>query len=389
MKKKVLYLTFESIELSPIISTQVLPLLDKLSKHFDFELVTFEQESFHKPNSSKIYHSYYDIRNRISSSIKLLTSIYSNYDSYSLIHVRSYLPMLLLLCLGTFKRRKVPIIFDMRGVFPQELLMKNKYQKFSLKIHALYLVFSFLEKHFLKISNAIVVVSGPFENYLIEKYPSLKIKDKIQVIPTFTIPSSNLRLNEQPLRIWDDDAHVFVYSGSLYIWQQFEKTVELFKVILESLNGSKLLVLTFEKDKANEIIKDAGIDISDFRVITSKPENLQEFLKQAHFAFLLRDNDIVNKVATPIKFSDYVQANLSIIATPDIGDTEKIIKELGIGYIIPDLSSNNIKSFVREFAESVKSNGRKKYLGEEILKDKFSLAFSTSSYLKLYKDLSV
>ncbi len=62
--------------------------------------------------------------------------------------------------------------------------------------------------------------------------------------------------------------------------------------------------LTNQPDKASELIQ--SYNIKNYICKYAKNEELSQYLKNASYGFVLRDDNIVNNVATPTKFSTYL-----------------------------------------------------------------------------------
>jgi hypothetical protein len=215
-KKKVLYLSYESIVDSAILQTQVVPLLNSLQEKFDFTLATFEKDQVKLPEIG-IDIIPFTSPQRVGKIFEMVKKLYSNRKDYSIIHVRSYLPMLPVVCLRVILPNSFPkIVFDLRGVFPEEVFLKYKKTK-KIKLLILSRVFKVLEYYFLKYADINIVVSENFKKYLLQEYQqtNLKLEDKIEVIPTFSVkPYPSLLPSKKNFEIFDKQDIIFVYSGT-------------------------------------------------------------------------------------------------------------------------------------------------------------------------------
>ena len=85
-------------------------------------------------------------------------------------------------------------------------------------------------------------------------------------------------------------------------------------------------------------------DINNFDVKTIRPEDVKLELTNYHFGFLLRGNSIVNHVASPIKFLEYIEAGVIPITTRNVGDYSEIVNKEKVGVIV-DLENPDIEPF--------------------------------------------
>lgn len=128
---KILYLTLESYKSQPILKSQVITLLSHLSNKYSvkdqkikFFLTTRDQDIIPEINNDKLVHIPLKNDSYFINQFELLKKVSKIAAQVDVIHVRSYLPMLVALLLKLIYKKKV--IFDMRGVFPEEMALRKK-----------------------------------------------------------------------------------------------------------------------------------------------------------------------------------------------------------------------------------------------------------------------
>ena len=346
--KKILYLTYESLEKQPILYSQVLPLLNKICEksEYEFDLVTFEDcnTDMQIPVLDNVNHIKFKKRIFFVNLIFTIFFLIKKGTKYDIYHVRSYFPMFFVLIYKIINPR-IKIIFDMRGVMPYEFKLRARRRRIYI---AYYYIMLFFEHIFVKFSNINVVVSSKFKEYL-AKYSMLE--SKIAIISTFSIERlmAQKKVNITYPNI--SNPLIFVYSGSMEEWQQFDKVCILFLQIHKSIPKSRLLVLTRDTDRAKNFL--IGISEDLYHITTSSYLDLGSYIQQCDFGFLIRGNDIVNNVAAPIKLNDYLSSGVKIILSSGIGDSEELIKKYNIGLIVSDSSEKGISKFVAENYDSL------------------------------------
>lgn len=142
----------------------------------------------------------------------------------------------------------------------------------------------------------------------------------------------------QKLNIGDD--LLFVYAGGLHGWQKIESTLLLYKKYHEVNPNSKFLVLTGNQQILQQKIEEGGLtDMKDSIISFSVPfTEVPKYLNAADVAFLIRDNHIMNAVASPTKLAEYLSCGLYVISS----EVAKYwVNADGLKYII---DSNNIDS---------------------------------------------
>ena len=127
-----------------------------------------------------------------------------------------------------------------------------------------------------------------------------------------------------------DNEVVFVYSGGVSSWQCIEEAISLYKRIKELYERpTRLMVFSHMIDSIKKIVGDDREIIID----SYSPVELEKALCAGDYAFLLRRKSIINEVAFPNKYLEYVKSGMRIITTPYVDEIANQVKEYGIGYI--------------------------------------------------------
>lgn len=189
-----------------------------------------------------------------------------------------------------FKGYKNYIIW-IQGVVPEEALMKG-YSK------ARYYAHSIIEKIVLSNAKFIFFVSDEMKKHYETKY-NLSL-DCSFIMPCFNETS----LNENAFSEDKLSENTFTYVGSLHPWQCFEETVQVYNLISSYLTSSTFSVYTSETKKAFDILN--RNDTKNFSVEFLPADQLSNHLSKIKFGFVLRQDNIVNRVATPTKISNYI-----------------------------------------------------------------------------------
>jgi hypothetical protein len=135
----------------------------------------------------------------------------------------------------------------------------------------------------------------------------------------------------------------FVYVGGLSKWQKFEHTLDIYKDITKQLK-TDFTIITAEKEKAQLLIKEKEIKAS---VISLNQKDIANELKKYDFGFLFRDNILLNNVASPVKFLEYISNGVIPVTSKNIGDYSNEVIQRGIGVI----ETNDICRIVNEIVK--------------------------------------
>lgn len=124
-----------------------------------------------------------------------------------------------------------------------------------------------------------------------------------------------------------------VYAGGTGSWQSFETIVYLLDKLLEKQSTTEIIFLTKENDSINHLIDKFPNRVQRLWV---KPEEVNEILSNCDYGLLIRDDKVTNNVASPVKFAEYLNAGLSVLISPKIGDFSDFVLSNDCGYLIKD-----------------------------------------------------
>lgn len=377
---KILYLTTESISQSPIISSQVLPLLENNALQAQCTLVIFEPNAVKysvEQYSEVITVACFRKRSQILNLLNLSLWLIWNAKSFDIVHVRSYLPMIPALLCKIFGSVRC-LIFDPRGLFADELLYYDGRKNIAK-------VFKLLEKIFLLRSDAVVAVSKAMKKYYVENcHVDPK---KIQVIPTF----AQQALSGTPAHIPDirsikgwQEKVILCYSGSMEGWQCFDEVVNIFCGAIAASDKFRFLFMSKSQSDMRSRLHNR-LPSESYVVLSATPSELSYYLGQCDYGFLIRKPHLINIVAAPIKIKDYLLAGLLLVVTEGVGDTSQYITENGCGLT---LSYDDIVSRRINYKEisSIISADEKNSIASQAAHN-FSLSVSVTQYQNLYKKL--
>lgn len=137
---------------------------------------------------------------------------------------------------------------------------------------------------------------------------------------------------------------VLIYAGGISGWQSFDLLKELIETSFKNPNV-KLLMLSPQSEDVKTIQS-----LYPERVTRQwvDPENVHALLQIADYGLLLRENTVTNQVASPVKFSEYLNAGIPVILSAEIGDFSGLAKNENLGLIYPDIQNLENCSYERK-----------------------------------------
>ena len=152
----------------------------------------------------------------------------------------------------------------------------------------------------------------------------------------FLMPCFNQILNPEAFKDCKYNTPSFVYAGSLDGWQCFEKTVKLYSEIKKIIPAATFTVMTASQDEARKILDQYGVSAEVKYVSYDK---VDEELRKYKYGFIIREDNIVNNVATPTKMNSYLANGIIPIYTNVVGAFKDNIGNLR--YSVP-LTTKNV-----------------------------------------------
>ncbi len=209
------------------------------------------------------------------------------------------------------------VIFDARGAYEAELkeykVVENKRIVSQIKE---------IERKALMASDYRLAVSNALVNYWRDNFDYNKNEHIIvpctlskEFIFPFPVQAEINNLKKQ-LGYKEEDI-VIVYSGSSAGWQSFKLITNLLLKVMNSNPKLKLLMLVSKTPETTELFKDHKQKIKTAWV---EPEEVRKYLLIADYGILYREPTVTNKVASPVKFGEYLSCGLKVIISEGLGD---------------------------------------------------------------------
>jgi glycosyltransferase involved in cell wall biosynthesis len=127
------------------------------------------------------------------------------------------------------------------------------------------------------------------------------------------------------------DKFVLCYCGSMAGWQRPDVVAEAFARLLPGMPDAHLLIVSHESEILTNELRGRGVDLQQITTCAARHDQVASYLMAADVGLLLRENSLTNRVASPVKFAEYLRCGLPVILTPYIGDLSEIAVREGVG----------------------------------------------------------
>ncbi|MEZ4722079.1 MAG: hypothetical protein R2813_09420 [Flavobacteriales bacterium] len=183
-----------------------------------------------------------------------------------------------------------------------------------------------------------VAVSHHLVNYWIEKY---NYQQGVEAVIPCTLDSKNFPEKafllspdvgkiKQELGIKPTDI-VLVYSGSVAPWQSFALIEKALTPLLDKDGRVKVLFLSRENEDNTRFQKKYK-DRVFIKWVEHK--HVISYLNCCDYGILLREQSDTNKVASPVKFAEYLYAGLPVLISENLGDFSQYVQVNDCGQMI-------------------------------------------------------
>lgn len=267
------------------------------------------------------------------------------------------------------KRNGCRCIHLIEGVIPEEALLSKGRKGIY------YWLLKYLEIKVIKHADAVILVSNKMKIWY-EK----KLTQKSYVIPCCKPGKSENSIGEildrQSLG-FEKSNKVICYLGGLSKWQRIDDIVALFNQIYCLDDNFRFLFVVREQNLLNEKLREAKLNPMSYHVTSCKSSEVEGVLNLADAGIIMRHDIIVNNVASPLKFSEYLASGLPVILTDNIGDMSGLIDHDKVGCVLEESfrDASNVIEYVNALdKEQIQESCRafvKKYLSWAAYENEF------------------
>jgi len=181
---------------------------------------------------------------------------------------------------------------------------------------------------------------------------------------------------------------ILVYSGSLSTWYMPDEMLEFFRIAGLHIPQLHFLILTKEPDFLQKKLaawphKERGcitVENADYSLMS-------QYLSSCNAGIAFYKDGFSRRACCPTKFGEYLACGLPVIMNAGVGDTEKVIRDEGVGIIIKDFSRPSYEGASRQLNELLKEGEGLKERCVKAAAKYFSLEEGIESYSRVYGDL--
>ncbi|MCH8950796.1 MAG: glycosyltransferase [Proteobacteria bacterium] len=395
---RVLYLCYDGL-LEPLIQSQVLAYLERLSRHHEITLVTFE-----KPADLGRPEEIAALRRRCAGSgirwvarryhhrPRLLATLYDlavflvtamrecRRGRAELIHARGYIAVFVALATGWLLRR--PYIFDMRSFWPDEMVSAGRMAMGS----PLYRVLKRAERFCLKRARAVVVLTEAAVAHL-SALPELG-PDRVSytVIPTC---ADTGRFRPRPDRASPVQPRLFATLGTVIGgWFLMDWLFAFWSASLAAFPELRFRIVS--RDDAGAI-RAAGAAypavLERLEIGGLPPAGMPAAVAEFDVGAMFFTADFSKLGSCPTRMGEMLACGCPVVANGAVGDVGEIIRRYRVGVVAEDSSAASMRRTVGELANLLQDADLARRC-RAAAEDWFSLERGSARYDSLYRRIA-
>jgi len=170
---------------------------------------------------------------------------------------------------------------------------------------------------------------------------------------------------------WQESDVILIYSGGVAGWQSFDKLTSILKNWISEKN-IKVLFLTKSTPQIESLIETFPNAVKRRWV---RPEEVSDYTAIGDYGMLIREENNTNRVASPVKFAEYLNAGLNVIISNHIGDFSEFVQSKQCGHLLEELINQN--------SPLIKTETKTKQKNKELAETYFSKSAFNSSYKQI------
>jgi len=395
-KKSTLYLSRNGL-LEPLGQSQVFAYLRGLSRNYNITLITYEKDEdwADKARLQKARTDCKDLGIRwlpqhfrqqpkiVAPAFSMIRMVWLvrreiRQRGIRLIHARSNIPAATALAVSWMTG--VPFLFDLRSLFPEELITARRMRRGSFLHRAII----WAERVCLAKSAAVISQTHAAVNHIKSVYPN-ELKDQCLVmIPTcadldrFTPPL------DQPSGPTVHGCIGTILSG----WFRTDWLAAWLSAVAQDDTDARFEIVTRDDADRVRVALDPMNKFGDRLTIGPRPSEEMPTAVRGHDLTVMfyAGGEVSELGRSPTRMAEVLGCGLPVVANEGVGDVADIIRRYNVGVVVKDGSQAAMMAALDEL-KALRSDPDLTSRCRKAAKEVFSLQAGTEAYCKLYANI--
>jgi glycosyltransferase involved in cell wall biosynthesis len=295
-----------------------------------------------------------------------------------LIHARSYIPAAVAMIVSQLTG--VRFIFDMRALWPEELITAGRLRRGSALHHAVVAA----ERTCLRRAGTVVSLTHSAADYLNRVYPDEMAQQRVSVIPTCADLDRFVPVDHRP-----PNRVIGCLGTVLSGWFRLDWLAAFLEFVAAS-DADAVFELTTRDDPARvrAALDPDGRLGARLRIAASAPEDVQRVLHgQTASVMFYAGGEVSELGRSPTRMAEILGCGLPVVANDGVGDVARILRDHRVGVVVQGLQPHAIAAAWADLLvllEDPDLASRCRKAAEEV----FSLEVGTKAYSRIYHQLT-
>lgn len=391
----VLYLSYNSFS-EPVFQSQALAYLKNLApRGIRFLLISFEKPEMEIPKD-KASHLKEDLEatgiswlpRRYHKHPRFLSTLYDQTVGTLVctwhlatrpvdwVHARGVTPAAMALLPARLFR--CPLVFDMRSSLAEAYADAEIWKRGGLW----YRLVRWTEALTIGKADSVVVETEAHKSLILQALGKPAFAEKVKVIPC-CVDMDRFDDLASPA---EDEPWELIYMGSLSGWYRFKEMLAFYMQAREIWGPGRLAFLTKGPEKeVRQWAKDAGIPDDELSVEDLAFEDVPRRLARGRLGIVFTTPGR-RLESFPVKVGEYLAAGLPIAINAGMGDTEEVVRSLGVGVVANDFSEESYKRAIIELDALSLSDDSLALKCREVARELLSLESGADKYWTIYTE---
>lgn len=393
---RVLYITRNGM-CEPLGQSQVLAYLRGLSQDYAFTLFSFEKPedladaaAMGRVREICAGHGIRWLPQRFRYSPRVLAPAWSMLQFFwlclrevrqgnaRLIHARSYIPAAVALLVN--RLTGTPFIFDMRALWPEELITAGRLRRGSLMHRAMV----WAERTCLRRAAGVVSLTHAAVDHLKAVYPHELAGQRMVVIPTCAdldrfVPGEQL----------SDGPRVYACLGTVLSgWFRLDWLAAFFQAAAKDPQARFEIVTRDDAVQVRAALGFTPAMQARLSIFPMPPHRVHEAVQAQSVSVMFFTEGLSKLGSSPTRMGEVLGCGLPVVANAGVGDVARIITEYRVGVLVADAGEAAMTAALAELDALMQDPDlarRCRQAAQEV----FSLEAGSAAYSALYQEILV
>jgi glycosyltransferase involved in cell wall biosynthesis len=295
----------------------------------------------------------------------------------ALVHARSYVPAAIALVLH--RLTGVPFIFDMRALWPEELITAGHLRRGSLLHRALL----WLERRCLKEASGVVSLTHAAVTHLQGTYPCEMGGQRLVVIPT----CADLQ-RFQPSELPPSSPLVIGCIGTVLSgWFLIDWLRAFFDAVARADPTAHFELISRDSpDSILNALNPSPAWRGHLHIEAAHPTQMPAIVQRHNASVMFFTGGLSKLGSSPTRMAEVLGCGRPVVANPGVGDVEPVIRQHRVGVLARGAKATEMDACVAELLALLR-DPELTHRCRRTAKEMFSLDVGTAAYRQLYADI--